>query len=291
VTRPYRLDLTAALLRRFRTNAVDGVDSAGCYRRALAGPPDPIVVEVEQLSQESLAIGIFGKAHDRAGTVATVRRMLGTDVEVGPFLRAARRIAWFAPLARRMRGVHPPRYPTLWEACANAVVYQQVSLDAASAIMKRTVEALSPPMRHGGATLRAFPLPGAFAAADEAVLRSAGLSAGKIATLRRVAGALAAGELTELEIEQLPTVEAAAALGRLKGIGPWTAAIVLLRGLGRHDLFPENDSGAARSLVLVTEGKPVALEDVLEMLGSQRGMLYYHLLLARLAARGELPPS
>lgn len=33
-----------------------------------------------------------------------------------------------------MRGLRPPRYPELFEACANAILFQQVSLDAASAM-------------------------------------------------------------------------------------------------------------------------------------------------------------
>jgi DNA-3-methyladenine glycosylase II len=65
----------------------------------------------------------------------------------------------------------------------------------------------------------------------------------------------------------------------------------MLRGLGRLDLFPQNDSGAARSLALAAPGIAVDVEAVLATLGPWRGLLYYHLLLARLEARGEVLPS
>jgi DNA-3-methyladenine glycosylase II len=67
--------------------------------------------------------------------------------------------------------------------------------------------------------------------------------------------------------------------------------VILLRGLGRLDVFPANDSSVARNLTLL--GGPAALdvETLLDTLGPERGMLYYHLLLGRLENRGDLLPS
>ena len=57
---------------------------------------------------------------------------------------------------------------------------------------------------------------------------------------------------------------------------------MLLRGLGRLDVFPPRDSGAARSLALLSGEPHVDQADLFERLGPARGMLYYHLLLGRL---------
>ena len=70
--------------------------------------------------------------------------------------------------------------------------------------------------------------------------------------------------------------------------GALVAAVILLRGLGRLDVFPMNDSSVARNLTLVTRAMPFDVVATLEALGAQRGMLYYHLLLARLEARDEV---
>jgi DNA-3-methyladenine glycosylase II len=190
-----------------------------------------------------------------------------------------------------MRGVRPPRYPTVWEACVNAIVFQQISLHAASAIMGRLTQGLSEPVERGGVRLYRFPSAEQFLSAPDSLLRSAGLSIGKLATLRRVADALGGGMLDEPQLERLPSPNAAALLQSIKGIGPWTAVVILLRGLGRLDVFPANDSSVARNLRLV--GGPAApdVETLLDTLGPERGMLYYHLLLGRLEARGDLSPS
>ena len=73
-----------------------------------------------------------------------------------------------------------------------------------------------------------------------------------------------------------------------KGIGPWTAAVIALRGFGRLDVFPMNDSGVARSLRELSGDPAVDADAILARLCHQRGMLYYHLLIGRLAARGDI---
>ncbi|MGH7727759.1 MAG: DNA-3-methyladenine glycosylase family protein [Vulcanimicrobiaceae bacterium] len=285
---PYRLDLTVSVLRRLSANVVDTLTSDGRYLRAFAGPGGPLFVRVAQERPDALEVALEGPRSEHAQALALVRRMLGVDRELAQFERAARRIGWLAPLATRMRGVKPPRYPTLWEACVNAIVFQQVSIHAASAILRRFVVHLSAPLQSDGVVLHPFPAVERFARADDGPLAAAGLSAAKIATLRRVATALCSGSLVESELEGLPSPDAAERLCQMKGIGPWTATVILLRGLGRLDVFPMNDSGVARALAAVSGRAALDVDRLLSALGSQRGMLYYHLLLARLEERGEL---
>ncbi len=290
VRRPYRLDLTVNALRRLATNLVDIFTADGRYLRAIDGAHGVMVLSVVQRTPDALTVTLDGDRRDRAAALALVSRTLGVDRDLAHFDRAAARVPWLRPLARRMRGVKPPRYPTLWEACVNAVAFQQVSLHAASAIVARLITGLGSPVERRGAALYPFPSPARFQAADDGALRRAGLSVGKVATLRRAAAALGSGALDEMALERTPTPEAAGILRELKGIGPWTAAVILLRGLGRLDVFPSNDSGVARSLRLLVSPAPSApeIDQVLAALGPQRGMLYYHLLLARLEARGNI---
>jgi DNA-3-methyladenine glycosylase II len=288
VAEPYRLDLTVSVLRRLSTNLVDVLTPEVEYLRVLEDAHRPMLVRVSSQKRGTLLVTLEGerRAHQRA--LETVHRMLGIDRTLREFDRGAARIPWLRPLALRMRGVKPPRYPTLWEACVNAIVFQQVSIHAASAILRRYVVTLGSPFElRDGPILHAFPEAEVTLRENDDVLRAAGLSTNKIAALRRVAETLVSGTLDERMLEERSSVEAAALLRSIKGIGPWTATVILLRGLGRLDVFPMNDSGVARGLTFVG-GSPAEIENVLDVLGSQRGMLYYHLLLARLEARGEL---
>ena len=285
---PYRLDLTVSALRRLSTNLVDVFTSDGQYVRALSGAHGSVIARVIQVRAETLAVTIEGDAGEHARALALVRRILGVDCELAHFARAAERIAWLRPFAHRMRGLKPPRYPTLWEAFVNAIAFQQVSLHAASAIVRRLIVAVGQSLESDGTLLYTFPSAEQVLGAEDDLLRVTGLSSGKLATMRRAGEALASGTLDEAMLEERPSPDAAALLQQVKGIGPWTATVILLRGLGRLDVFPMNDSSVARNLVLVAGAVPLDVGSILEPLGPQRGMLYYHLLLARLEARGEL---
>lgn len=285
---PYRLDLTVSVLRRLSTNLVDVLTPRGEYVRVLGGEPGPVIVRARQAGPESLTVVIESDPREHPRLLGLMRQMLGVEVDLTRFYHSVTGIPWLSPLVLRMQGVKPPRYPTLWEACVNAIVFQQVSLAAASAIMGRLTTALGEPVEAGEVGLYRFPDPEQLLGARDALLRGAGLSAGKLATLRRVGEALEGGVLHEARLEHLPSAEAAGLLRGIKGIGPWTATVILLRGLGRRDVFPANDTSVARNLTLLGVPEPHDAREVLETLGAERGMLYYHLLLARLEARGEL---
>lgn len=279
---PFRLDLTVNVLRRLSTNVVDVLTPEGLYLRAF---DDGAILEVAAAGRTTIEARFVASSRSPA---ALVRRMLGTDRDLRPFYRAVRAIPWLDALARRMRGAKPPAYPTVWEAIVNAVVFQQVSLAAASSILGRLIATLSRPIPHRGIALYPFPAPPAFAGATVERLRACGLSANKARTLHELAASVAAGQLDERELAALPTPEVVARLVSLRGIGPWTASVVALRGLGRLDAFPLGDSGIGRGLATLSGDDPTELGQILTILGDQRGMLYYHVLLGRLEAAGVL---
>lgn len=276
---PYRLDLTVDALRRLAANVVDIADERGVYRRALADASGTNLIEVSQASARTLTLRIAGRSAAR--WAPTVERMLGTHVALDDWYARVRPFPWLAALARELKGLRPPRYPTLWEALAHSIVFQQISIHAAASIMRRTIEALSEPVEHDGGLYFPFIAPHALLRASDAKLRAAGLSANKIAHLRSAAAAVLDGMVSEEVIESLPSAQAAQRLTAVRGIGAWSAAVVLLRGFGRLDVFPMKDSGVARSLRLLSGDPGLDANALLEALGPYRGMLYFHLLLGR----------
>jgi DNA-3-methyladenine glycosylase II len=290
VSPPYRLDLTAVALRRLSTNVVD-VFEGGAYRRLLGEPGAPVLLRVEQVAPDALAVTVDGPGAEAYDPAALVRRTLGTDVDLSAFYAGAATVPWLEKIARAARGVKPPRYPSLWETVCNAVVYQQVSIHAAGAILRRVIERYSIEVNAGGARLFAFPPPRTLLDADPNGLRAAGLSVNKVVALKAAAAALADGTLDEGALERMTTPELLAGLVAHKGIGPWTAAVVALRGFGRLDVFPMKDSGVAAALRTLSGDPATQPEPIVTALAPQQGMLYYHLLLGRLHATGEVALS
>ena len=287
VRAPYRLDLTAVVLRRLSTNVVDVYDGAA-YRRLLGEAGEPLLLSVDQPAPDALAVRLEGPGADALDPAAIVRRSLGTDVDLSAFYAGAATIPWLHAIASAAIGVKPPRYPTLWEAICNAVVYQQVSIHAAAAILRRVIERYAFPVALDGVRLFPFPAPRTLLDADPVELRELGLSINKINALKAVGAAIEDGALNETALGLLPTSRLLEALVMHKGIGPWTAAVVALRGFGRLDVFPMNDSGVAKALRTMTGDPSTQAEPVIDVLRPQQGMLYYHLLLGRLNATGEV---
>ncbi len=279
VRAPFRLDLTVDALRRIASNVVDVV-SDGTYYRALSDEKGTALLAVRRHGTGALEIRATDR--DTKRWIPVVARMLGTQVDLTQWYARSRRVAWLARLTAALRGLKPPRYPTLWEGCAHAILFQQISIYAAGAIMRRAVEILGESVTVGDIRCVAFPPPERWLGADDATLRAAGISRTKIAHLRCAADAFIGGEIDEGALEQLPTYQAAQRLCKIRGIGAWSASVMLLRGLGRLDAFPLRDSGVARTLSLLSGDERVDMDRLLETLGSVRGMLYYQLLLGRL---------
>lgn len=286
VVPPYRLDLTVDALRRLAANVVDVVDADGTYYRALTDAKGTALVAVSQPDAHTLEIRAAGR--DARRFIPTVAKMLGVHADLAEWRKRAARVPWLAPIANDLAGLKPPRYSGLWEACTHAITFQQISIHAAAAIMRRVIDALGEHVDGSPVPCVAFPPAERFLVAREDVLAAAGLSLNKRMHLRSAAEAIASGALREDIIETLPTPQAAEALVRTRGIGPWSAAVVLLRGFGRLDTFPLRDSGVARSVRLLSGDPNVDLDAALDTLGPVRGMLYYHLLLGRLRNLGAL---
>lgn len=271
--------MTADALRRLAANLVDVVSEDGAYRRVLSDDSGSNLIEVRQLGERVLRLRTTGSRPER--WTATVGSMLGTEVSLADWNDRVKAFPWLARLTERLRGMHPPRYPSLWEALAHAIVFQQISIHAASSIMRRAVQTLSAPYEAEVGAIHPFFTPSQVLYASDETLRAVGLSANKVDHLRSAAAAVEDGVVSEELLAGLSSEEAAAKLVAVRGIGPWSAAVVLLRGLGRLDVFPLKDSGVARSLRELSGDQDLDPAALLEALGPVRGLLYFHLLLGR----------
>lgn len=183
--------------------------------------------------------------------------------------------------------MRPPRFAGLFETFANIVPFQQLSLEAGVAIVGNLVERFGKRLQYDGRRFHAFPAARTIANAHISALRACGLSARKAATLRHLGRLIESGELHEKHIERMATKDALQSLLELPGIGPWSAALVLLRGFGRLDVFPPGDVGATRMLSKLMHVEPgVPLERVIERFGDLRGYLYFYGLAESLMKKG-----
>lgn len=298
VTSPFRLDYVVWALRRRAHNEVDRFD-AGCYRRVLylAGEPAEVTVRQDPAAgTPTLTAELRGPAGPASQAAAAearpaLERMLGLTADLDGFYQVAAGDARVNALAARFRGMRPPCFPTVFEAVVNAVACQQLSLDVGIHLLSRLARRFGPALP-GPATRHGFPDPGRLAAADPAELRSLGFSTAKARTIVSVAGQVAA---EALDLEALRDADDDRAMGillGLPGIGRWSAEYVMLRGLARYHVLPGDDVGARNNLRrrfgLAEDAGYDAVTALSRRWQPYAGLVYFHLLLDTLAARGYL---
>jgi|SRR5919112_3058364 DNA-3-methyladenine glycosylase II len=152
--------------------------------------------------------------------------------------------------------------PPMWErepgfpALVLTILEQKISLDSARAVFDRLL-ALAPALT-----------PRALLALDDSALRLAGFSRQKALYCKLAARSIVEGHLDLDALERLDDDAARASLVALKGVGPWTADVYLLRCLRRPDVWPSGDLAlalAAREVKrLASRPTPVELDALAE---------------------------
>lgn len=134
----------------------------------------------------------------------------------------------------RVGSFAPSHEPDLWWSLVDSIVSQQLSIQAAATILGRVERVAGGDGRPG---------PEEILAAPEEALRAAGLSRAKATYVRDLAAKWLDGTLAPELLRSLPDEEAIEHLTRVKGIGRWTAEMVLMFSLSRPDVLPVDDLG------------------------------------------------
>ncbi|WP_233517417.1 AlkA N-terminal domain-containing protein [Geodermatophilus marinus] len=239
----------AEVLLFLGVHAVPGLEEwdGTTFTRVLDLPHGPAVVALSPAPGGGPAVVArlrLAALRDLGVAVARCRRMLDLDadpVAVDEALGADPALA--GPVAAAP-GRRVPGAPDAAELAVRAVLGQQVSVAGARTLTARVVAAAGAPLPEPAGTLTAaFPRPEALAEAD---LSAVGLTGARRRTVHALAAALADGAV-RLD-PGADREEAGRALRAVPGIGPWTAALVALRGLGDPDVWLPGDLVLRRSL-------------------------------------------
>jgi len=126
--------------------------------------------------------------------------------------------------------------PNLFESLINSVSAQQISGKAHAAIWARLCGRFSPLT------------PEALAEAPIEELQRCGLSGRKAAYIQEIARAVNEGEVDLEALAAMPDAEVCAELVKLKGVGKWTAEMLLIFSLARPDVVSFGDAGIQRGM-------------------------------------------
>ncbi len=117
-----------------------------------------------------------------------------------------------------------------------SILYQQLAGKAAATIERRFKAGF------GGR----IPPPATLAAQRDAKLRAFGLSRQKVAAVKAVGAAFAGGLVSARRMPHLDDEAIVASVTQIRGVGDWTAHMLLMFALGRPDVLPVGDYGVRK---------------------------------------------
>ncbi|MFW2335634.1 DNA-3-methyladenine glycosylase 2 family protein [Ilumatobacter sp.] len=237
--------------------AVPGVEAwdGDTYERALTLPHGHGIVAVRLADGYVAATFRLADWRDLAPAVGRVRRLLDLDADPIAIDEALVHDPALAPLIAGTPGLRVAGSVDPDETVVRAIVGQQVSVAGARTVTGRIAIAISDELDVDHPTLtHVFPSMEHLASADASHLP---MPTARAATLQRVGRLIAGGDLVlDAGIDRADAVQRLLAV---KGIGPWTARYVAMRGLGDPDVFLDTDLGVKHALAAL-DLEPTAAE-------------------------------
>lgn len=154
-------------------------------------------------------------------------------------------------------GVRPSKISN-FQALAESILGQQLSVKAAATITERVIQAAGGRMDPAG-----------IAKLTPSRLRSAGCSAAKARAISELAQVVADGDLPIRSLNKKSDEAIMELLLPLYGVGRWTVEMFLIFQLGRSDVWPTGDLGVRRGWEKLYKMKREVEIDELERLGAK----------------------
>ena len=246
---PYSLALSARMKSDATRFLRDGVLTV-----AYEVGETPALARIVQKPDGRLDARIESAEPDEA--LAKLRFILAADDDHREFMQRFRDDPLIGNAVKTLRGMRPIRTATVVHSLLKAVCGQLIESKAARLLEARLVRLASP--EHG--ELRLPPRRDTFQSFTRADLARHGLVSRKGSALLRLT--------KELDLERLHGVStevAARRIERERGLGPWSAGMICLYGLGRYECGLVGDLGLVK-LVSAQRGRWVETEETRELL-------------------------
>jgi AraC family transcriptional regulator of adaptative response / DNA-3-methyladenine glycosylase II len=237
------------MLEFLAARATPGVEwvEGGSYRRSIAlnGSRGWFEVALDEANHSLLVRLQFGDPRALFLIIERIRTMFDVNADWAAIVCSLGTDPVLAKCIAAKPGLRVPGCWSGFELAVRAIVGQQITVKAATALAGRVVEKFGEPLSASAGLTHLFPSPEVLADAD---LACAGMPRGRAATLRAFARAVCKRQIS---FEGIVESEAfRARLRELPGIGEWTAQYVAMRALGDPDAFPSGDLGLLRALDL-----------------------------------------
>jgi len=287
-TSPYDFDLQWKFYSSFKEPQPE-IYKDGVWRRAFKIGDRLVPVEVTSVGtveKPRLRISAFSKLNAKekrylSDRITDIFRLRDNLKELYDFMVIDEMLL---EIKNELYGLRPPGIgASIFEGAIRVIIQQQISLRVAYVMTGELVGRFGEKIEVDGEPYYDFPLPQILANANENEFRVCKLSRQKARYIKELALKVVNGYDLE-KIKRLNNEEAIEELMKFKGIGRWTAELILITTLGRMDLCVPDDLGARKAVShFYFDGKLQSGDTVREFTerwGRFRGWIIYYLICA-----------
>ncbi|SYZ72915.1 putative 3-methyladenine DNA glycosylase/8-oxoguanine DNA glycosylase [Candidatus Zixiibacteriota bacterium] len=253
VIAPYNFELSLKFSQHSRFEITDNT-AGGHLRRLVNIGSEPVLMEIWCEGSVERPLGRVSwtnlgyKRIPSTGVKASAARMLCSDLDLKPFYSLARRSRAIRRLIEEFRGLKLILTTTLYEATAWAVMGQQVNLKFASTLKTRLVKKYGKGISHKGVIYYQFPEPHDLSGVSVSELQSLQFSRRKAEYITGLTRTFLDNRLSAPILSEMTLEDAITHLQSIRGIGPWSANYIMMRGSGHPNCLPIGDSGLHRAV-------------------------------------------
>lgn len=253
---PYRAPYQwQAMLAFLSARAIPGVEvvSAGSYARTVASGFFVVTPGKGDWLQARIQVAKTAQLPDIVARIRRIFDLAADPIGIGRNLAEDTAIA---ELVARNAGLRVPGAWDGFELAVRAILGQQITVSAATALAGKLVRAWGVPVTGApGGLTHVFPEPARIAALEAREIASTlGMPLARGAAIQGLAAAVAADPGLFAPARNLE--EAVTRLKELPGIGEWTAQYIAMREMREPDAFPHSDIGLLRAFATEAGERP-----------------------------------
>ena len=261
---PYDFELTIGCMMHFQTRYSADVFENGVYIRVLEIKDHSVLVKIRctgTVLEPELEVEIHGRPLEE-NTVIEIRKlisfMLAIENDLSDFYKLSNLDPYISSIIGRLKGLQVTRSASVYEALVSSILGQQINTDVAALMRARFVHKFGICFQHEKELYRAFPSPHTVAAATIEQLMEIKFSRRKAEYILDISRGLDSGELDLDNLQNKGAADIVRELTKIRGVGEWTANLLLIRAYGNSDGFPHGDLAIQKTMGKLINGKDSA---------------------------------
>ncbi|MEW6095808.1 MAG: hypothetical protein AB1567_04685, partial [bacterium] len=151
-------------------------------------------------------------------------------------------------LKERLYGLRPANYATVFEGVVKTIIQQQISLSGSMHITSRLIHRFGEKINLEKEVFYEFPSPESLAESSLTELKECGLSKQKATYINEFSRSIVEDGFDLEEVIRLSVPEAIEKLTQIKGVGLWTAELVIVTCTDHKEVLPVGDLGVRRAV-------------------------------------------